>query len=200
LLRLCDAVTSKGVLFKPLMKLLLAVAVNASLGLPLLLLRLTHPAPTLQTKRGREAQGITSAEFTDIMAQLREILQSRENSIKLRRGEQWLYSYDNDKVHMGADLTEAGIMPVERFDLPACSSDMHKAVEHIHAWLQFKMQLWLEQQEEQRLTVDACKAELERLFFHELKASSIAADVATLKDTYRAIIAAGGGYPPKKHR
>ena len=50
------------------------------------------------------------------------------------------------------------------------------------------------------LTVDACKAELERLFYRVLTASSIAADVATLKDTYRAIIRAEGGYPPRKHR
>ncbi len=43
-------------------------------------------------------------------------------------------------------------------------------------------------------------AELERLFFQVLKPSSIAADVASLKDTYQAIIDADGGYPPKKYR
>ena len=88
------------------MKLLLAAAVNSSLGLPLLVLRLTQPAKmvnVLQTKSGKKAQSITSAEFTDIMAQLKEILEARENSSKLRRGERWRYSYDNDKVHMGAD-------------------------------------------------------------------------------------------------
>ena len=63
-----------------------------------------------------------------------------------------------------------------------------------------KMQDWLERQEEQRLTVEACKQELQRLFFEVLQASSIAADVATLKATYQAIVDAQGGYPPKKFR
>ena len=154
----------------------------------------------MQTKDGKKAQGITSAEFTEIMTKLKGILDATENMRKLKRGERWLYSYDNDKVHMGADLTDAGIQPSDRFDLPACSSDMHKAVEHIHGWLQMKMQDWLERQEEQRLTVEACKQELQRLFFEVLQASSIAADVATLKATYQAIVDAQGGYPPKKFR
>lgn len=154
----------------------------------------------MQTKDGRKAQGITSAEFVEVMASIREALLARENRKKLRAGERWLYSYDNDKVHMGADLREAGIELRERFDLPACSSDMHKVVEHVHGWLQGKMQKWLEDMDDARLTVDACKAELDRLFYQVLTTNSIAADVATLKDTYRAIVRAEGGYPPKKHR
>lgn len=200
LLRLWEAFSPNGLSFNPLLKLLCAAAVNASLGLPLLLLRFTHPAHVLQTKSGNKAQGITSAEFTEIMGKLKETLETQESKSKLRRRERWLYSYDNDKVHKGADLSEAGILPQDRFDLPPCSSDMHKAVEHVHAWLQAKMQLWLEEQQDQRLTADVCKSELERLFFQVLKPSSIAADVASLKDTYQAIIDADGGYPPKKYR
>ncbi len=154
----------------------------------------------MQTKDGKKAQGITSAEFTEIMSIIKDTLLTRENRKKLKAGESWLYSYDNDKVHQGADLTEAGIHPKDRFDLPPCSSDMHKVVEHVHGWLQGRMQKWLEDKDEEKLTVQECKAELERLFKHELKTESIAADVATLKDTYRAIIRAEGGYPPKKHR
>ena len=77
---------------------------------------------------------------------------------------------------------------------------MHKVVEHVHGWLHSKMQRWLEDVDEQRLTAAACKTELERLFNQVLDINSIAADVHTLKDTYRAIIRAEGGYPPKKHR
>jgi len=174
--------------------------VNCSLGRPLLLLRFTHPANITKTKDGREAQGITSAEFTEIMGTIREALLARENRKKLKAGQRWLYSYDNDKVHTGADLRQAGIQPSDRFELPECSSDMHKVVEHVHGWLHSKMQRWLEDVDEQRLTAAACKTELERLFNQVLDINSIAADVHTLKDTYRAIIRAEGGYPPKKHR
>ena len=127
-----------------LTKLLLAAAVNCSLGLPLCVLRFTHPALKVQTKDGRKAQGITSAEFTEVMASIREALLARENRKKLKAGDHWQYSYDNDKVHMGANLREAGIEHRDRFDLPACSSDMHKVVEHVHGWLQSRMQKWLE--------------------------------------------------------
>ena len=170
------------------------------MGLPLLLLRFRYPADTLQTKDGNPAQSITSAEFAEVMGKIKAAVEDPSNSRKLKRGEQWLYSYDNDKVHVGADLTRVGIMPTDRFDLPACSSDMHKVVEHVHAWLQQQMQLWLEDMEEQSLSPDQCTRQLQQIFFNQLQQSSIAADVATLKDTYRAIIAAGGGYPAKRHR
>lgn len=134
------------------------------------------------------------------MGKIKAAVDSTENSRVLKRGEKWRYSYDNDKVHKGADLRVVGIEAADRFDLPPCSSDMHKAVEHIHGWLQAGMQKWLEEMEDSSLTAEACRQQLEHLFWHKLKPSSIAADVATLKSTYRAIIAAGGGYPPKKHR
>jgi len=181
-------------------KLLIAAAVCCSVGLPLVLLPFLHPAQFLQTKDGNPAQGITSEEFTQVMGKIKAAAEASENSRKLKRGERWLYSYDNDKVHVGADLTKVGIMPALRFELPPCSSDMHKVVEHIHAWLQMKMQQWLEDMEESSLSAEECKKQLQELFFNNLQQSSIAADVASLKDTYRAIIAARGGYPAKKHR
>lgn len=146
------------------------------------------------------AQAITSAEFTEIMQKLMEILNSRDSKKKLRVGESWKVSYDNDKVHTGADLRQAGIEAEDRFPLPACSSDMHKVVEHVHGWLTAKMQKWLEKQDDVRLTAEQCKEKLERLFFKYCTAESISADVATLKATYQAIIDAQGGYPPKEFR
>lgn len=189
-----------GLSFNSWAMLLSAAAESCCLGLPLLLLPFLHPAQTLQTKDGQPAQSITSDEFTEVMDKIKAAVESTENSRVLKRGEKWRYSYDNDKVHKGADLRVVGIQPADRFDLPPCSSDMHKAVEHIHAWLQGQMQKWLEEMEDGRLTADACKQQLEHLFYQRLKPSSIAGDVASLKDTYRAIIAAGGGYPAKKHR
>ena len=180
--------------------MLIVDAVCCFVGLPLLPLLFLQPAMLLQTKDGKPAQGITSEEFTEVMGKIKAAAEAPDNSSKLKRGERWLYSYDNDKVHVGADLTKVGIMPALRFELPPCSSDMHKVVEHIHAWLQMKMQQWLEDMEECSLNAEQCKKQLQKLFFKHLQKSSIAADVASLKDTYRAIIAARGGYPAKKHR
>lgn len=134
------------------------------------------------------------------MKKIKAALSDLTGSMKETRTWQWKFSYDNDKVHMGADLSTVGIHKSDRFSLPPLSSDMHKAVEHVHAWLQAQMQKWLETMEGQKLTPEMCLEHLNHIFYQQLKASSIAADVATLKDTYQAIIAAGGGYPSKKYR
>jgi len=159
-----------------------------------------HPAKTLQTKDGYPAQSITSAEFTQVMEKIKAALQNPDNSSRLSRTQKWRFSYDNDKVHIGADLSSVGILEKDRFALPPCSSDMHKTVEHVHAWLQAHMQKWLETVEQEKLTPEMCQEQLKHIFYQQLKPSSIAADVASLKDTYQAIIAADGGYPPKKYR
>lgn len=139
-------------------------------------------------------------EFTDIMEEAKRILDSRPMRRKLAPGERYMVSYDNDRVHQGADLTEVGIMDEDRFELPELSSDMHKVVEHVHAWLQFRMQQWLETQENNKLTVRQCMDELERLFYKELKLESIRKDVHSLKATYKAVIDHQGGYIPAADR
>jgi hypothetical protein len=139
-------------------------------------------------------------EFEDIMAELKAKMESPEISQLLKRGEKWLYSWDNDKIHKGADLSEVGFEPEDRFELPELSSDMHKVVEHVHAWLQARMQLWLEDKDEERLTIADCKAELQRLFEQELKLESIKNDVKSLKATYQAVIDHEGGYVPANKR
>lgn len=133
-------------------------------------------------------------EFEMIMGRLKAVMNSPEMTSLLRRGEKWRYSMDNDKVHVGADLTKVGIMEEDRFELPELSSDMHKVVEHIHAWLQAHMQLWLEEQDDEKLTVEECKAELTRLFEQVLTKEQIAKDVKSLKETYQAVIDRQGGY------
>lgn len=139
-------------------------------------------------------------EFEEIMGELKGVMDSAEMSSKLKRGEKWMYSWDNDKIHKGADLTKVGIMPEDSFELPELSSDMHKVVEHVHAWLQAKMQVWLLSQDEAKITVQQCKEELRRLFEQELSQDSIQADVKSLKATYKAVVEQQGGYIPAKHR
>lgn len=133
-------------------------------------------------------------EFEMIMGRLKAVMDSPKMTSLLHRGEKWRYSMDNDRVHVGADLTKVGIMEEDRFELPELSSDMHKVVEHIHAWLQAHMQLWLEKQDDEKLTVEECKAELTRLFEQVLTKEQIAKDVKSLKETYQAVIDRQGGY------
>lgn len=139
-------------------------------------------------------------EFEDIMGQLKATMDTTEMQRKLRRGERWLYSWDNDKVHQGADLTKVGIEASDRFELPELSSDMHKVVEHVHAWLQARIQLWLEGKDEVKVTVQECKNELKRLFEQELTLEAIQKDVDSLKQTYQAVIDHTGGYITAKDR
>jgi hypothetical protein len=156
--------------------------------------------PFLQTKQNKTAKGFTSEEFADFMGDLKAVMDSPEQSQLLRRGERWMYSWDNDKIHKGADLEEVGFEEGDRFPLPELSSDMHKVVEHCHAWLDRAMQRWLEEQEDEQLTGQQCMDELVRLFEQELPLEGIRKDVKSLKDTYRAVVAAAGGNVPAKFR
>lgn len=139
---------------------------------------------------------MTSDEFEEIMGKLRATMEAPEMQQKLSRNQQWLYSWDNHKIHRGANLQTVGYEDADRFALPELSSDMHKVVEHVHGWLQARMQLWLEEQDEQKITVEQCKAELRRLFEEELSQESIKKDVASQKKTYAAVVAAEGGMIP----
>jgi hypothetical protein len=139
-------------------------------------------------------------EFEYMMNQLKLHMESPDMKKLLRRNERWRYSWDNDKVHQGASIENMGIEQEERFELPELSSDMHKVVEHVHAWLQARMQVWLEDKDEEKITVEQCMAELIRLFEQELKLQSIQNDVKSLKATYKAVIESRGGYITAAHR
>jgi hypothetical protein len=151
---------------------------------------------------GKQAKAVTSMEFTEIMGKLKATMESPEMQQKLARNQSWMYSWDNDKIHKGAKLMleEVEFEPEDRFELPDLSSDMHKVVEHVHGWLQARMQLWLEDKEEEKVTVEQCKAELRRLFEQELTQQSLKEDVHSLHETYAAVVAHEGGYIPAAHR
>lgn len=134
------------------------------------------------------------------MKTIKEEAEKPANLVLLARGEQWLYSWDNDKIHKGADLVKVGFKEKDRFYLPELSSDMHKVVEHVHGWLQREMQRWLMTQEKRTLTIANCQQQLEHLFYNVLKKESIQKDVLSLADTYEAVVLAGGHYVAKRHR
>lgn len=144
--------------------------------------------------------GLTSMEFEDVMRDIKATMEQAENKQHLKRKEQWLYSYDNDKIHKGADLASIGVAGANRFDLPELSSDMHKVVEHVHAWLQAQMQLWLEDKDDEKITVDQAKARLVELFTNGYTLEAIRKDVNSLKDTYKEVIAKQGAMVSARFR
>ena len=153
------------------------------------------PPSHLQTKEGKEARGVTPEEFNDLMRALVKKLQE-DHQRSLKRGERWQISYDNAAVHTDAEQAVPGI---NRLPHPPKSPDMHKAVEHVHAWLTQKMQAWLLKQEAGKITAEAAKAQLRELF-GQLHTESVMKDVNSLNDTYKAILSVGGRYPTKHFR
>lgn len=138
---------------------------------------------------------MTTEEFNVLMEQLVSKLRGAP-SRSLRRDESWQLSYDNAAVHSNAEKVVQGI---NRLPHPRKSPDMHKVVEHMHAWLTQKMQAWLLKQDACRVDANAAKRQLQDLFY-SYEAASIMADVESLPGTYKAIIAAGGRYPTKRYR
>lgn len=183
-----------------LLKVAAAVAVCWLHGRPLFPIPQCTPAISAQTKEGEVASSLTSMEFMDIMKQFKAIMESPKSYEHLERGEKWQYSWDNDKIHQGADLEKVGFKEEDRYSLPPLSSDMHKVIENVHAWLQQEMEKWIEQQGDGPLKVEACKEELARLFRKGYKKEWVQANVESLRDTYLSIVYAEGGYVPAKDR
>lgn len=185
---------------KCLLKFAVAAAVCVLHGRPLFPHPFCTPATPAQTKEGQVANSLTSMEFKDIMQEFRAIMESPESYEHLERGEKWLYSYDNDKIHQGADLEQVGFTEEDRYSLPALSSDMHKVIENVHAWLQQEMEKYVEAQGDEALEVEECKQHLRDLFDQYCEQDWVQANVLSLPDTYNAIIIAGGGCVPARYR
>jgi hypothetical protein len=143
-------------------------------------------------------------EFEYFMDKLWKLLHTRKFRKLLPRGTDYKLSFDGDGCHQGANLAQFDIKPTDIESHPSNSSDMHKVVENGHGTLQNHMQRWLLERERTRpnekLKVAECQAQLEQRFYQMTTTGEIERNVLTLKDTYKAIIAAGGGYPPKRFR
>jgi hypothetical protein len=151
-------------------------------------------------------------EFEDVMGKVKAAAEAKLTP-KLRGvggGMKIMYSWDNDKIHAGADVKEKGFTLEVRLALPPCSSDMHKVIEHVHARLQAKFQDWLLSYPGDKPSIAECKAKVEELFWHHESVAKggrergcvgpVCKDVDTLPDTYRAILRANGSYPAKQYR
>jgi hypothetical protein len=147
----------------------------------------------LQTGTGKDAHDITAEEFPLLVGGLMEVLQSRRAEAGLQENEDWVLSFDNATPHTGAaDMVDEG----HRFPLPPNSPDMHKVVEHVHPFVCQRMDKWVQQQGNRKFTMAECKQQL-RDIAQQISKHSVHRDVMSLRDTYSAIVAAGGRYPTK---
>lgn len=134
-------------------------------------------------------------EFNDVLRQLKRVLKDRKQEAGLKRNEQWILCLDHATVHNQADAVLGHNMQL----LPHAvhSPDCNKPIEHVHGQLDAKMKQWLVEWRRPHPngnpTPEQCKDQLLE-YFNAIPAESIAADVATLPDTWQAIVDEQGGF------
>lgn len=126
---------------------------------------------------------------------MKAVLESRRLASGLRRGEQFIICIDHATAHNQA--TQILGPGWQLLPHPPHSPDCNKAIEHVHGQLDAKMKQWLVRLRETQAGVNPtpaqCKDQLVS-FFNAIPATSIAADVATLPETWQEIVDNGGGY------
>lgn len=139
---------------------------------------------------------MTADEYEDCIWDLNLNLDTISERLGLQRHPPWLLSQDNSTAHTKAELASLGIWPAGRLlSLPALSPDMHKVVEHVHAYLTQAMTAWRYARWNNKPNDKECIAKLVELFF-AYPAASVQADINSLPATYQAIINSGGLYAP----
>jgi hypothetical protein len=146
---------------------------------------------------------MTADEYEDCIRDLRQRLHQAWQLYTVNSPEEepiWLLSSDNDSAHTRAKLGERGIWSDDhRFDLCALSPDLHKVVEHVHAYLSQALQAWRRSLWPEKPTPEECKDKLQQLFY-AIQPASIQADVDSLPYTYQAVIENAGLYAPAPFR
>jgi hypothetical protein len=154
----------------------------------------------LQTKGSpghppRPASDITTAEFNSIFSELVQVLQDRKLEAGLRRTEHFIICLDHATVH-----NEAATLLPQGWQLlphPPHSPECNKPIEHVHGQMDEKVHSWLlewrDTHGDSNPTPQQC-TDVCRDFFTALPTSKIAADISTLPDTWRAVVAVRGDY------
>jgi len=151
----------------------------------------------LQKTTGEEALGITQQEADHIVRELLRALSSAKAAAGFKRRDKFYICFDHASVHnnIAAVLGQkAKVWPQ-----PTHSPDCNKPIEHVHAQVDAGMKQWLLQRRSERprlqITVEQAKAECTRVF-KGISQESIADDVASLPQTWQAIVDNNGGFVP----
>lgn len=153
----------------------------------------------LQTKEGKPARGVTAEEFK------KEVLPAIMQAAQEKGLRQASYCFDNASVHKRAInlMEQAGEQKIVKkfMRIPAWPPDFNKVIEHSHAILQEAFFKALASSAvPAAIKGPGLRQLLSDTFFRAITKRPIAADVDTMKDTYKAVIAAKGDYPPPKFR
>ena len=109
------------------------------------------------------------------------------------------WSFDNDRIHTNKErLRFLRINGRNRVPLPPRSHDMHRVIEHCINALKAAFQQWLYTHPAPR-SVAEYRAALEKIFFTQITAESIAKDVRGLPALFRVIASKqfNGGWTTK---
>ena len=153
----------------------------------------------LQTKDGRQAQACTAEEFnTSVLPAV--LRAAREKHIMNPT-----ICIDNASIHRDALAGEvAGLDKDDFMEIPAHSPDFNKVAEHTHAIL--KKAFWeyvmdtpdaVPVKQPGIFKVNRLKWVLDHVFRERITREGVATDAKSLKDAYKAVILAGGGYGGK---
>jgi hypothetical protein len=151
----------------------------------------------LQQTTGEDALGITMQEANHIVKKLLQELSAAKAQHGFKRTDKFYICYDGASVHhqIAAVLgSKAHIWPQ-----PSHSPDCNKPIEHVHAQVDDKMKDWLKQRRaavpRQKIMVEEAMAECTRVF-RSISQESIESDVASLPQTWQAIVDNHGGFVP----
>ena len=149
--------------------------------------------PMAKGAGSRTARGLTTEETSNVLAQLRAGLEGLAQS-GYTDAVHFRLSLDNARAHTRADMGW-----LERVPLPVGSPDIHKVVEHCHAIIKARFTTEWSRLEE-GWSPNVAMQLLQRVAQDEITPARVAKDVATLKDTYAAVIEQQGGWPARKFR
>jgi hypothetical protein len=152
-----------------------------------------------QTSRGGEevpAKAETAEEFVDVMCEVRD----RVKYVLPKP----LYCFDQPSIHarpLAAEhFKKQNFTQEDFFSIPPYSgADFNKVVEHAHARLKKFIQPWINAQIH-GLTVPEIFRMISIGALTVNHPTVIRADVMSLRQTYKGIIASKGGYGPKRDR
>lgn len=110
------------------------------------------------------------------------------------------FSWDNATWHKDISVLKADGMPtVNQLPLPPLSHDLHKVIEHVIGNLKRKAVRHVVTHKLK--DVKQIKDAVEKIFYEEIKAESLQADIMSLRDTYKIVASkvekggTAGGWP-----
>jgi hypothetical protein len=149
----------------------------------------------MQTKTGLEAKGLTAEEFEVNFKALEKIVRAQQHLHRVStagRGRVWL---DNARWHSDSQLARPGLCP----KVPPYSPDIMKVIEH--CWNTIKREFNQRFSSDQSITdITTAAALFEKVAHEVITLESVEKDVATLRDTLKAIVDANGDRIPKRFR